>query len=338
MTDTNVPGADDPRPSVTPPRAGPPPAAIAMVLCLAGGGVIWASQAHLGAHNQASRTAPAVAVAEAPVIAPLDIPQAPPSPPPPPPPSPEIRYIQGPPPPPIIQYVNRPTSPQPQASSVQGRLAEPVLAIDLPPAISPADAATPEDTPAHAIVMHNRAQLVPQGALIPAVIETPIDSSEPGAVRAITAGDTKGFDGTRVLIPRGSHLIGEIKAGARADQTRVTIIWTRLVRPDGIAIKLSAPATDGMGGAGVEGKVDSHLLSRVGSAVLQSVVTVGVALASRPGNGSVVLGIPAQTAGGIVQAGAPAGENTPTVKVAAGTPIMVFVNRDMDFTGVLPRR
>jgi type IV secretion system protein VirB10 len=118
----------------------------------------------------------------------------------------------------------------------------------------------------------------------------------------------------------------------------VTIVWTRLVRPDGVAIKLTAPAADFQGGSGVQGKVDTHLVARMGSAILQSVLTLGVALASRPGNGSVVLGIPAQTASGIVQAGAPQGENTPTIKVAAGTPVMVFVNRDMDFTGVLPRR
>ena len=212
------------------------------------------------------------------------------------------------------------------------------MTIDLPSAAGASESATPEDTPAHAVVMHNRSLLVPQGALIPAAIETAVDSSEPGPARAITTGDTRGFDGTRILIPRGSHLIGEVRPGAHADQKRVTIVWTRLVRPDGIALKLTAPGSDLQGGAGVAGKVDTHFLARMGSAALQSVLTVGVALASRPGNGSVVVGVPAQAASGVIQAGAPQGENAPTVRVEAGTPIMVFVNRDMDFTGVLPRR
>jgi len=212
------------------------------------------------------------------------------------------------------------------------------MTIDLPANASPADATTPDDPPAHAVVMHNRAMLVPQGALIPAAIETPVDSSEGGAVRAVTSGDTRGFDGTRVLIPRGSHLIGEIHPGTQANQSRITILWTRLIRPDGVAIKLLAPGADLEGGAGVVGKVDTHLLARVGGAVFQTALTVGVALASRPGNGSVVLGVPAQTASSVVQAGAPQSENTPTVRIEAGTPIMVFVNRDMDFTGSLPRR
>lgn len=325
----------DPAPRVTLPKAGPSPAVVAMALCMAGGGVIWAAQAHLGARKAAPpRTMPAAAGLP-PAIAPLEIP-------PPPPaapasrPLPEIRYIQAPPPPPVIQYVNRPGPPQ-MPPAPEPRLSEPVMTIDLPSA-SPAESAAADDPPARAVVMHNRATLVPQGALIPAAIETPIDSSQGGAVRAVTTGDTRGFDGTRILIPRGSHLIGEIKSDARANQNRVTIVWTRMIRPDGIAVKLLAQGADPQGGAGVVGKVDTHLLARMGSAAFQTALTVGVALASRPGNGSVVLGVPAQAAGNVAQAAAPQGENVPTIKVEAGTPIMVFVNRDMDFTGVLPRR
>ncbi|MGN6424304.1 MAG: TrbI/VirB10 family protein [Asticcacaulis sp.] len=211
------------------------------------------------------------------------------------------------------------------------------MTIDLPSAAS-TESASPDDTPARAVILHNRATLVPQGTLIPAAIETPVDSSEGGAVRAITTGDTRGFDGTRILIPRGSHLIGDIHANTGANQNRVTIIWTRMIRPDGVAIKLAAQGADLQGGAGVAGKVDTHLLKRMGAAAFQTALTVGVALASRPGNGSVVLGIPAQTAGTVAQAGASQGANASTIRVAAGAPIMVFVNRDMDFTGVLPRR
>lgn len=333
MTGTGTQGLDDPGPKVTLPKAGPSPVVVAALLCVIGGGVIWASQAHLAKRKAAPRTAPAV-MAVPPPIAPLDIP------PPPPeqasPPVPEIRYVPAPAPPPVIQYVERP-GPPPIPPAPEPRLSEPVMTIDLPSA-SPAETPAPDDTPARAVIMRNRAMLVPQGALIPAAIETPVDSSQGGAVRAITTGDTRGFDGTRVLIPRGSHLIGEIRAGTQANQSRVAIQWTRLIRPDGIAIKLTAPGADLRGGAGVAGKVDNHLMARIGSAALQTVLTVGVALASRPGDGSVVLGIPAQTAGNVAQAGAAQGENAPTVRVEAGTPIMVFVNRDMDFTGVLPRR
>jgi type IV secretion system protein VirB10 len=336
MTGDGPPNPDSPGPRVALPPTGPSPVVVAIALCLAGGGVIWLAEAHLGAPKPAQiRAAPTTALP--PSIAPLDIPPPPPPAPPAPPPPPEVRYVQGPPPPPVVQYVNQPMPP-PMAAAPEPRLSEPVMTIDLPPASAPAEGAPPEDQPARAVVMRNRAMLVPQGALIPAAIETPVDSSVGGAVRAITTGDTRGFDGTRVLIPRGSHLVGEIRPNAQPNQSRVTILWTRLVRPDGVAIKLVAPGADLQGGAGVAGKVDNHLFARMGSAVLQSALTIGVAVASRGDNSAVILGLPAQTAGGIAQAGAAQGKNTPTVTVEAGTPIMVFVNRDMDFTGVLPRR
>jgi type IV secretion system protein VirB10 len=41
---------------------------------------------------------------------------------------------------------------------------------------------------------------VAQGTLIPAVLETAIDSDLPGYARAVVSQDVRGFDGTRVLI------------------------------------------------------------------------------------------------------------------------------------------
>ena len=251
-------------------------------------------------------------------------------------PAPRIVYVDRP-GPPVIQYVNRPEVPASNANP-DAQLAQPVLPIDLSK-VAAGDQAASADAPAEANVMHNSATLVPQGALIPAVIETAADSSQPGLVRAVTTGDTRGFDGTRVLIPRGSHVVGEIHADGKANQVRVPITWTRLIRPDGVTISFSAPSTDLKGKAGVEGHVDDHLAARIADAALQSVLTVGVALASRPGNGSVVIGVPAQTAAGsITQAGDATGQNTPTITVREGTPIMIFVNRDLDFTGAVPRK
>lgn len=50
----------------------------------------------------------------------------------------------------------------------------------------------------------NRATTVPQGTLIPAVLETAMNSTGAGFARALVQRDVHGFDGTRVLIPRGS--------------------------------------------------------------------------------------------------------------------------------------
>jgi type IV secretion system protein VirB10 len=78
-----------------------------------------------------------------------------------------------------------------------------------------------------------------------------------------------------VLIPRGSRLIGEFKADNMPGKRRVLVTWNRLIRPDGVAIRIASPATDALGGAGIAGAVNTHWMERFASAVLQSALTVG---------------------------------------------------------------
>ena len=57
---------------------------------------------------------------------------------------------------------------------------------------------------------------VAQGTLIPAVLETAIDTDVPGYARAIVSADVRSFDGSRVLVPRSSRLVGQYKSGLQA--------------------------------------------------------------------------------------------------------------------------
>jgi type IV secretion system protein VirB10 len=194
-----------------------------------------------------------------------------------------------------------------------------------------------DDQAIRASVIRNRANLVPQGSMINAVLETPIDSRRPGLVRAIVSRDARGFDGTRVLIPRGSRLIGEASGDAKAGQRRVLVTWTRLIRPDGVAIRIGSPAADVLGGAGINGRVNTHFFERFGNAVLQSALTIGVNIASRPKSNSVIVGLPGQI-GATGQNLLPNADPAPTIKVASGAEISVFVAKDLDFSGTGVRR
>jgi len=211
------------------------------------------------------------------------------------------------------------------------------LVIDLADGSTDAKGASADDAAARASVLRNRSMLVAQGTLLTAVLETPIDTSRPGPARALTSADIRGFDGSRVLIPRGSRVIGETKSDTQVGQQRVLITWNRLIRPDGVVIRLVSPASDAVGGAGVPGHVDNHLLARLGGVILQSVVTVGVNLASRPSNGGVVVSLPSQTAANAGQVLVPTQDLKPTITVKEGTPVSIFVMRDLDFTGAIPR-
>ncbi|WP_235524095.1 TrbI/VirB10 family protein, partial [Sphingomonas sp. Leaf33] len=152
---------------------------------------------------------------------------------------------------------------------------------------------------ARAAMLGGRATSVLQGTLLPAVLETALDSNRPGLARALISRDVRSFDGSRVLIPRGSRLTGEYRSDVAQGQNRALIVWTRLVRPDGAAIALGSPVADTLGRTGVRARVDSHFFTRFAGAILQSVLAVGVNLASRPNNDTLVVGLPGATLGGI---------------------------------------
>jgi Bacterial conjugation TrbI-like protein len=189
-----------------------------------------------------------------------------------------------------------------------------------------------ENAPARAVRIANSSYTVPQGAIIAGVLETAINSDLPGYVRAVVSRNVMGFDGRRVLIPSGSRLIGQYRSGLAAGQSRAFIVWTRLTRPDGVTVSLGSPATDTLGRAGLGGKVDSHFLKRFGSAILLSVVQSGLGLLQR-GNNDIVVRT-ADDAKSVAGIALQRDINIPpTVKVAQGTAIRIFIARDLDFSG-----
>ncbi|MGQ3178638.1 MAG: TrbI/VirB10 family protein [Blastomonas fulva] len=179
----------------------------------------------------------------------------------------------------------------------------------------------------------NRGTSVVQGTLIPAVLESALNSTRPGFVRAIVSRDVRGFDGTRVLIPRGSRLIGEYESDTQSGENRALINWTRLIRPDGATVAIDSPAADPLGRNGVRARVNSHFFERFGGAILQSVLDIGVNAAARAVDSPTVIALPGSFGGAAGQRIQPQ-QVTPTLTVKRGTSISVFVARDLDFTGV----
>ena len=76
------------------------------------------------------------------------------------------------------------------------------------------------------------------------------------------------------------------------------VLWTRLIRPDGVSIEIASPATDDLGRGGIGGKVNRHFLQRFGGAILTTVLSAGVnaLTASRSGGSTVFVGSANQAA------------------------------------------
>ncbi|UVO52821.1 TrbI/VirB10 family protein [Sphingomonas sp. SUN039] len=284
--------------------------------------------------------------AERPVVIVEDVQPAPAPPPPRQPPAPRIVYVPQPvpSPSPVIQNVDT----VPQRSAASG----PVLVVDTsapaPTAVAGQGAAassspgtTSGTARARSGMFANNATTVPQGTIIQAVLETALDSTRPGFARAIVSRDVRGFDGTRVLIPRGSRLVGEYRSDAAPGQRRALVNWVRLIRPDGVTIAIGSPAADPLGRGGIRARVDTHFFERFAGAILQSSFDIGIALATRnSGVGSTIVLLPGAVQGVADQATQiiPPQQITNTLSVRQGTSISIFAARDLDFTGTEQQR
>lgn len=180
-------------------------------------------------------------------------------------------------------------------------------------------------------------RLVPQGAILGAVMETALNSDLPGYARAVVTKDVLSFDGSAVLIPAGSRVIGEYNSGVAQGASRIFIVWSRLIRPDGVTISLGSPAVDELGRGGLGGKVNRHFLQRFGSAILLSVLTGGINAASASvGRGSTVIVGTSNEASALATQALQGSDIPPTIKTKQGALVRVFVARDLDFSTVGP--
>jgi type IV secretory pathway VirB10-like protein len=185
--------------------------------------------------------------------------------------------------------------------------------------------ATPEAVARH-ISLGNR---IAEGKMLAATLETAISSDLPGRLRAVVTGDVWSEDGSRRLIRKGSRLIGDYRSGLVRGQTRVFVIWTRLLEPDGTDLAIGSPGTDDLGRAGLTGTIDRHFVERFGAAFLLSLI--GSATTASQGGNTFVINT-SQGFGQVAQDSLQDSINIPpTIYVDQGAPVQVFVARDLVF-------
>lgn len=190
--------------------------------------------------------------------------------------------------------------------------------------------------------------LVAEGTLIPGILETAIVSDLPGQIRALVSQDVYSFDGRRILIPTGTRLIGEYQSEIVRGQKRIFVIWTRMLRDDGVSVRLNSIGADSLGRAGLSGHVDTKFRERFGAAILLSIVGGGASYLTGYGSQAATGGSDqAQRAEDIARttiaqtfsdmANQVLGDSLkipPTISVAQGERIFVFVRQDLDFSAM----
>ncbi|MGH1377110.1 MAG: type IV secretion system protein VirB10 [Alphaproteobacteria bacterium] len=191
---------------------------------------------------------------------------------------------------------------------------------------------------AKATQLQNMDTLIAQGKMISGILETAIQSDLPGMVRAISSEDVYSFNGSTLLIPKGSRLVGQYRSGVRQGQSRVFVIWNRMIRPDGASVDLGSIGTDSLGRSGLTGEVDSHFMERFGSSVLLSIIDGALSAAVNKIDDDDASTVSLSGSGDFSRSSEIALENSinikPTIHIDQGERIKIFVGKDLDFSGV----
>lgn len=172
-----------------------------------------------------------------------------------------------------------------------------------------------------------------QGKVIPAILETAIQSDLAGMLRAIVSEPVYSEDGNSLLIPKGSRLIGEYQGGIKQGKARIFIIWSRLVRSDGISIKIDSHNTDSIGVSGLAGYIDYHFLERFGASIMMSLISGFAQSGAQNDNQIYAMSDSFAKSSEVIL------ENSidiePTLYVNQGEKINVFIAKDLNFKNAL---
>jgi len=110
------------------------------------------------------------------------------------------------------------------------------------------------------------------GTWLPATLVTGINSDLPGRVIAkINQAVYDTATGNHLLIPQGSTLLGQYDSQISFGQSRVLLVWSRIIFPNGDSINLNnMPGVDLLGMSGLKDKVNYHTTRLFSSTILFS--------------------------------------------------------------------
>lgn len=172
------------------------------------------------------------------------------------------------------------------------------------------------------------------GAVIAAALITGIRPDLPGQITAqVTENIYDSPTGRILLVPQGTRIIGHYDNNVQFGQSRVLLVWNRLIFPNGRSIVLERqPGADAEGYAGLQDGVDYHWWELAKAAGLSTLLSVGTELATNDDDR-------------LIQAIRNGGQDTindagqqivrrqlnvaPTLTIRPGFPVRVIVTRDL---------
>ena len=181
--------------------------------------------------------------------------------------------------------------------------------------------------------------VVQAGTIIAASLITGIRSDLPGQITAqVTENVYDSPTGHSLLIPQGAKLIGVYDSQVAFGQSRVLLVWTRLIMPNGRSIVLERQqGADTAGFSGLEDGVDNHWGAMFKAAALSTLLGVGSELGSSSNsngaNSDIIRALRRGSSDSVNQTGQQIVRRNlniqPTLTIRPGFPVRVIVNRDL---------
>lgn len=194
------------------------------------------------------------------------------------------------------------------------------------------------------VVAPTSAYELKRGSVIPATLITGINSDLPGRITAqVSQNVYDSATGHDLLIPQGTKLLGRYDSKISFGQSRVLVVWTDIIFPNGATLQIGGMAgTDSEGYGGFNDQVDNHSFKVFGSAILIAAIGAGIDMS-----------VPASSPYGYRQTPTDAARNSfaetfgrvaeqtisknlnvqPTLEIRPGYVFNVLVDQDMVFPG-----
>ncbi|MGE4281499.1 MAG: TrbI/VirB10 family protein [Magnetospirillum sp.] len=177
--------------------------------------------------------------------------------------------------------------------------------------------------------------IIQAGTVIPAALITGIRSDLPGQITAqVTEAVYDSPTGHILLIPQGARLIGQYDSSVAFGQSRVLLVWTRLILPNGKSIVLERqPGADTQGYAGLEDDVDYHWGTLFKGALLSTLLSVGAEVGSSGQDDTITRALRQGASNSVSQTGQQIVQRQlniqPALTIRPGFPVRVIVTRDL---------
>ena len=166
-----------------------------------------------------------------------------------------------------------------------------------------------------------------EGSFLEGVLLTQLSGDFPGPVLAMVSVPFYSADRQRVLIPRGTRVVGMARAVQDPDQSRLAVAFHRLLLPDGSWIDLEFTGLNQAGEGALRDQVDRHYFGTFAAAGAVGVVS-GLALA-----GGSPFGLRAGVGQGLGQSATSVLDRflnrLPTITIRAGHRLRIWFTSDV---------